>query len=382
MTNGRVPRSPRKYRVLLVVRWPVGGIRTFLKYVLAKFPPDKYDFLFVGADTESTQVLRDDLGELVSEWFLFPNSGSELKACMRLVWQAIESNDIDVIHAHGFTSALASVIPAKVRGVPTICTSHDMLTANQFLGIKGVIKKIGLSVALNQCVLIHSVSEDAKANLSAMLPLVRKNKLTVVLSGVDTTAFRDSTPRDLKTELSLADDAVLIGFFGRFMSLKGFGFLVDAIDRLREDLGSPQIHVVCFGSGAFIREEQADIERRKLTESFTFFPFTADISGAMKGCDLIAMPSKSEACGLLAMEALSAGVPLVGSDCIGLREVLKDTPAVVVKTGDSDSLAAGIVKCLEKGRPPFEDYVPIAVERFNVINTANKIQTIYEQVLR
>jgi glycosyltransferase involved in cell wall biosynthesis len=81
------------------------------------------------------------------------------------------------------------------------------------------------------------------------------------------------------------------------------------------------------------------------------------------------------------MEVLSAGIPFVGSNCIGLREVLAGTPAVVVEAGNSESLALGIVEGLNKGRHSFEEYAPEAVERFDVRKTAAKIHGMYERVL-
>ncbi|MTI98608.1 MAG: glycosyltransferase family 4 protein [Marinobacter adhaerens] len=373
----------RKQRVLLVVRWPVGGIRTFLKYVLARFPPDKYEFVFLGANTEAIGALRQDLGAIVSEWLLFPEDGNELKSCFNLVKKTLKSQKFDLIHAHGFTSAVSCVFPARLKQVPVICTSHDVLLPTQFSGWKGRLKKIGLFAALSQCRIVQSVSVDAEANLSAALPWLQKRRMRVILNGVDTKAFESSVARDLKTEFSLPKDTMLIGFFGRFMGQKGFGILVDAIKKLNErEMIAPNIHVVCFGSGAFIREEQANIEALNLSGAFTFIPFTADISGAMKGCDIVAMPSRWEACGLVAMEALAAGVPFVGSNCIGLREVLDGTPAIVVETGDSESLARGIIECLNKGAKPFTDYAPEAVDRFDVRRTSEQIQAMYEQVLK
>jgi len=370
-----------KQRVLLVVRWPVGGIRTFLKYVLTGFPPDEYEFVFLGADTEAIEALREDLGAIVSEWLLFPADGNELKSCFNLVKTTLKSQKFDLIHAHGFTSAVGCVVPARLKQVPVICTSHDVLLPTQFPGWKGVLKKIGLYAALSQCRIVQSVSVDADANLSAALPWLQKRKMRVILNGVDTKAFKSAVARDLKAEFSLPKEAVLIGFFGRFMGQKGFDILVGAIKQLKEDRVAPTLHVVCFGSGAFIREEQANVERLNLSGAFTFIPFTADVSGAMKGCDIIAMPSRWEACGLVAMEALAAGIPFVGSNCIGLREVLAGTPAIVVETGDSESLARGIIKCLNKGTQPFTGYVPEAVNRFDVGRTSKQIQALYKQIL-
>lgn len=374
--------TERKKKVLLVVRWPVGGIRTFLKYVLTRFPSKNYEFVFIGADTESTQALREDLGAVISEWQLFRTDGNELKACFKLVWRALKSHEIDLVHAHGFTSTVACILPSRFFRVPVVCTSHDVLLSTQFLGWKGVLKKIGLFGALSQCVLVQSVSADARANLSSMLPGLRSRQMTVILNGVNTKVFYDAAPRDLRREFSIPKHAVLIGFFGRFMGQKGFGVLVDAVEKLkgREDCG--ELHVVCFGSGGFIREEQASVCKRGLSKNFTFVPFTADISGSMKGCDLAVMPSLWEACPLQPMEALSAGVPFVGSNCIGLREVLEGTPAVMVEAGSGESLAEGIVECLAKGLQPFEEYAPKAVERFDVSKTAEQIHAMYERVIK
>jgi glycosyltransferase involved in cell wall biosynthesis len=373
--------AKRKRKILLVVRWPVGGIRTFLKYVLSRFPSSNYEFIFIGADTESTQALRKDLGPMVVKWLLFPTDGAELKSCFRLVWQTLRSQEIDLVHAHGFTSAVGCIVPARLSRVPVILTSHDVLLPSQFSGWKGTLKIVGLFAALSQCALVQSVSVDAQSNLSSMLPRLPARKMAVILNGVNTSVFKDAAPRDLKEEFSLSEQTAVIGFFGRFMRQKGFGLLVDAIEKLRGRQPTAELHVVCFGSGAFIREEQADIQKRGLSDVFTFVPFTADVSGAMKGCDLVVMPSLWEACPLQPMEVLSAGIPFVGSNCIGLREVLAGTPAVVVEAGNSESLALGIVEGLNKGRHSFEEYAPEAVERFDVRKTAAKIHGMYERVL-
>jgi glycosyltransferase involved in cell wall biosynthesis len=371
----------QKQKVLLVVRWPVGGIRTFLKYVLSHFSSSNYEFVFIGADTETTQALRADLDGIVTQWILFPIDGSEFRSCIRLVWQTLKNQEFALVHAHGFTSAIISVLPARLHSVPVIFTSHDVLLPEQFLGWRGNVKKIGLSVALRQCALIHSVSLDAQTNLSTMLPGLPARKMLVILNGVNTKVFKNALQRNLKEEFSLSKNARVIGFFGRFMGQKGFAFLVDAIEELGKLESFKEIRVVCFGSGAFIREEQAEIKRRGLSDFFIFVPFTADISGAMKGCDLVVMPSRWEACGLVAMEALSAGVPLVGSDCVGLREVLAGTPAFVIEAGNSESLARGIAEGLSKPRDLFEQYAPFAAERFDVGKTARQVREMYDSVL-
>ncbi|WP_323753760.1 glycosyltransferase family 4 protein [Marinobacter sp.] len=372
----------RAIRILVVARWPIGGIRTFLKYVYQEFLDGEFEFTFLGADTENSGVLDSDLAEIFPDWSLFPANGSAIRSCIHEVRKTLSRKKFDLVHAHGFTSTIACAIPARAARVPLICTSHDVLNPHQFKGIRGWLKKLILSLALNSCDRVHSVSFDALTNLETTLPMVSTRKHLVIRNGVQTTRFRDAKKVDLKRSLHLSNNDLLIGFFGRFMSQKGFSILVDAVEYLNSFKPSLSLNIVCVGSGGFIREEKAMLDNRGLSGVFNFYPYTPDISGHLKACDIVVMPSLWEACPLQPMEALSAGVPFVGSDCIGLREVLEDTPAVLVKAGSAESLANGIVECLEKGRQPFEDFSHEAVDRFEVRRTADQMKELYEQVCR
>lgn len=372
--------SFNKRRVLLVVRWPVGGIRTFLKYTIGKIPTSEFDFSFVGVDTSATGLLKEDLSGVVSQWHIIPADGNEYRRCFKYIYDLLRSEKFDVLHVHGFTSLMASVVPALIFKVPIVFTSHDVLMINQFKGWMGGLKKAVLSLALNQCTVVHSVSKDAHNNLREMVPFLNTEKQVVLLNGINSHHFMLASKRNLKSELGLLEDQVLIGFFGRFMNQKGFRFLIDALKILNKNNGD-RFHVACFGAGAYIREEKSKISELGFGSSFTFFDFTPDISSSMKGCDLIVMPSLWEACPLQPMEALCAGVPFVGSDCVGLREVLDGTPAIQVKAGDANSLSDGILKCIKIGKVPFTNYAPVAVERFDVIKSAIGLRGLYVRAI-
>lgn len=373
--------NQKKIKVLLVVRWPVGGIRTFLKYVYSQFSPNVFDIEIMAADTVDIPILKNDLRGVVSDWHLFSSDSKGLRSSVFLLIEVLKARHFDLIHAHGFTSLVLSTIPSKIFGIPLICTIHDLLLTTQFVGYRGVIKKFFLGRCLKSCRLVQSVTCDAQSNLKEFFPSVRDEKLIVILSGVNSEYFLQAKPINIRSDYDLAGRSPIIGFFGRFMGQKGFRFLVEAIEHLKNEKGYEKIHVVCLGSGGYIREDKDYISNAQLSEQFSFFPFAADISGFMKGCDIVVMPSRWEACGLLAMEALCAGVPFVGTNCLGLREVMKGTPAVQVETANAMSLAEGIEKCYEIGPVPFLEYAPIAAERFDVKNTSFMLQDTYKKIL-
>lgn len=376
--------AARKKRILLVVRWPVGGIRTFMSYVYRRFDPEQYHFAILGPKNHELDILAKDLDVLDIEIFKvseYPTSSELFIAAARLIL----TGRYDLVHSHGFTSGICAAIPAFLFCTPHIITSHDMLSSAQFKGFSGRMKKMFLGVALTLAHKIHSVSYDAKANLLEFYPMLAKksDKCIVIPNAIESERFTNAVPRDLRGELELGEDVFLIGFLGRFMSLKGFVYLVDAIERLVQSGNMLKKPIVLgFGEGGFVREERAALSARGLEEYFRFLPFTTNVADVIKGVDLIVMPSLSEACGLLAMETLVAGTPIIASDCIGLREVVRDTPAYVVPSKDSKSLDEGIRHFMRTDmRQPFIDFAPKAAQRYDVKITAKSMQDLINEIV-
>jgi glycosyltransferase involved in cell wall biosynthesis len=169
---------------------------------------------------------------------------------------------------------------------------------------------------------------------------------------------------------------------GRFMAQKGFRYLIDAIEALLNEHNLPKHPVVItFGAGGFVREEKQALKGRGIEGNFYFMPFTSDVAGTIKGVDVVAIPSLWEACPLLPMEALVCGTPLIGSNCIGLREVLNETPAIVVNAKDGNMLAAAIEKEVRNPtKKDFTSFVEVAAKRFDVRKQSLELEALYEQI--
>ncbi|ROT98391.1 glycosyltransferase family 1 protein [Marinobacter sp. R17] len=371
----------KKARILLVVRWPIGGIRTYLKYIIPLLADEFLEFDIISVSANNSESLREEIGTHISNWYVVPEEEYSLvKFALKVVGLA-KKNNYDIIHAHGFTSMIAAAGAGKLTSGKTVVTSHDILDRKLFSGFKGTLKRWVLGWAIDDCSAIQSVSTGAEANLIEVYPSFKKRS-TVILNGIHGEQFVKADATDLRAMLKISSDVVLIGFFGRFMNQKGFKYLVEAIDSLNSREDKQRFHVACFGGGAYVREEKAQLDRRGLIDYFSFMPFMTDVSSAMKGCDLIVMPSLWEACPLQPMEALCAGVPFVGSDCVGLGEVLELTPALQFRAGDSADLERSIIKCIEIGTQPFKDYIPKAAERFSVRTTAKNLKSLYAKVLQ
>lgn len=374
----------RKLHILVVVRWPVGGIRTFLRYVYGRFPVDRFKFIFIYPETSESQAIKSDLQHLDINHVMTSKFPSVMEFT-KIVYRCLRKFSIDILHSHGFTSGICSVIPAKLTGTSHLMTSHDVFTKKQFQGVAGVVKKQFLSSFFQKIDLIHCVSFDARENLLAYLPVLKKNadQVVVIPNGIESKRFLTNERKDFRLEYKLEDNIFLIGFFGRFMSQKGFRFLVQAVEILQKRSLPKKVMVFCFGWGGFVREEQTVLKQKGLADFFVFLPFQDNIASYLRGLDVVAMPSLWEACPLLAMESMVAGILLIGTDCVGLREVIKNTPAYMIPPRDANALADAIEKEIRTpSKEEVERFRATAALRFDVKKQEVALRGIIEDLCK
>jgi glycosyltransferase involved in cell wall biosynthesis len=370
--------SINQYKILVVLRW-LGGIRTFCRYVYNTFEKECFDVTFLAPDVPEMQYLLDDLKKLNITYIPIKCDPAHANLDLKTVYKTILKGNFNLIHSQGFTAGAYSAIPAYVKKIPHIMTLHEVFTDGQFAGLKGHLKKRFVRSIVPFIDLVHCVSHSAGKNFLEYVPNMKSNgRMVVVPNGIEVDRFLNSPKRNLREELSLKDDTFLIGFLGRFMSPKGFRYLIDALGiLLNSKRTSNKPMVIAVNDGGFLSAEKRRITELGLNEYVTFMPFQQNVAPVIKGMDVVVMPSIWEACPLLTMETLVSGVPFIGTDIPPIKEILEGTPGKMVPPRDAESLAGVIHQELEKpSRSIAERYAFLAAERFDVKKQAKQLMDI------
>jgi len=253
----------------------------------------------------------------------------------------------------------------------------------------GRAKRWLLGRLIRQADALVAVSEDACQNHLEYLPSLRRGRCRVItiLNGIDTDRFSSESPdpaMQLRDRIGIDKDVALLGFLGRFMEQKGFLILVDALDRLLACGVARPFHLAAFGSGDFVREYQDEVAwRPRLKNVISFFDPVPNAGPILCQLDLLVMPSLWEACPLLPMEAMAVGAPVLGSDCIGLREVLRGTPSKTAPAGDAEAWAETLCEAIAS---PWKDesqaYMSAARSRFDVERAARRLGELFDEWAR
>ena len=367
--------NKEKYKILVVLRW-LGGIRTFCRYVYNNFEKERFEFTFLAPDVPEMQYLLDDLKNLEITYIPIKCDPAHANLDLRIVYRTILKGRFDLIHSQGFTAGAYSALPAYVRKIPHLMTLHEVFTDGQFAGWQGPLKKILIRSIMPFIDLVHCVSHSAGKNFIEYLPNMNNGRMIVVPNGIEVDRFLNTERRNLREVLFLNEDTFLIGFFGRFMSPKGFKYLVDALWILVNEKKTPKKPmVIAVNDGGFLNAEKRRIAELGLNEYVIFMPFQPNVAPVMKGMDVIVMPSLWEACPLQTMETLISGVPFIGTDIPPIKEILEGTPGKMVTPRDAKSLADAIYLELQNpSRKEAEDYAIYAAKKFDVKNQAYELQ--------
>lgn len=353
-----------------------------MRYVYQHFGSD-WKVTILAADAQETAALQEDAKIVGAELIMAPAS---FFGFFWAVFRTLAQNRHDIIQSQGFISAITTCLANIVFRKPHVLTVHGVLEGRLLQGIKGSLKRLVTNWAICSVDVVYAVSEDILAHVQQRVSCLSRSKIKqiAIMNGIEPRLFvglRD--PGEFRLRYGLGSDLFLFGFLGRFMPQKGFDKIVEALAHL-EKISTPcDYRLVAVGSGDCRSEYEALAKEKDVFHRIVFLPFQHEVSRVYGDLDAVVMPSVWEACPLQPMETLVSGVPLIVSDCIGLREVVCGTPAIVVPDGNPRGLAHAMANLLnDNQRDTFLKFSQEAAVKYDVKNTSSSLERLFESLLK
>lgn len=247
-----------------------------------------------------------------------------------------------VIHSHYWLSGEAGRKAAAEVGVPLVHTAHTLARVKNAALAAGERAEPQARVDGEQRVVDSAQALVANTELEAraLVDLYGADpaRVRVVAPGVALETFRPGPQHEARRELGLPSDAVVLLFVGRIQPLKAPDVLVRAAGELaRRDPGlRRRLVVLVLGglSGSGLAEPEAlrrVVAEEGLQDVVRFGPSVSreDLARHYRAADLLAVPSHNESFGLVAVEALACGTPVVAARVGGLPVAVGDTGVLV-----------------------------------------------------
>jgi L-malate glycosyltransferase len=263
----------------------------------------------------------------------------------------------------------------KTFDIPLVITEHDPFPLNF---PKAVYKKWANNLA-DQIICVSKANQNLLTELYPNL----KNKIAVVHNGVESSSIINAAQKAMiRTQvfqLSPNSKTKIIFSAGTLHERKGYQVLISALAELEKSL--EDFKLVIAGEGP---EHQNLLELSKnlrIEKKILLLGQRDDIAQLMQSADIFVLPSLKEAFGLVILEAMQAGLPIVASKIGGIPEILGEDYQYLCPIKDHLCLKEKLVQLLKNPESANLEKYSTILEKFSAQSTAEKTAQIYQKLL-
>lgn len=304
--------------------------------------------------------------------------------------QLLPSLKLDVIHAHHpILLGQAAAHISEDMGLPFVFTFHTQYreyshyfplpqeTVQEFL--KGAIDN-WLMDFMKKCQHVVVPTESMRQILVSSYGLL--DRVTVIPTGIELEPYRRADGEIIRAERGWNEDRVMISV-GRLAAEKNWKTLLKAGEIV---LGEhPNLRIVLIGDGPerdHLEEYVDELGIRERVEFIGKVPFD-EVPGYLKAADFFGFSSLSETQGLVSLEALAAGLPVVAINATGTRDVVEDGVVGLLTENSSDALAEAIHRLLSDDHmmARFRRAAVDKAAEFDIIYQADKLVQVYQHAI-
>lgn len=254
---------------------------------------------------------------------------------------------IDVIQTHlpgpnfwGLALQMTGICPS----IATIHNNQEFSYGSQ-RSIRGELRHAAYKGIIARCAATIAVSDQVRASLLAEigLPESRASRLVSVPNGIDVPSTHSTADRAAsRAVLGLEPDEILCLGIGRLCEQKNFKDLVPVCQLVRQI--NHNVRFAVAGDGPDMADFRARIAATGMENAMAALGNISNVREVIAAADVFVMPSLWEGLPLALLEAMAAGLPVVGNAIDGLRDILPDGAAgFLVSPGDHAAMADRII---------------------------------------
>jgi glycosyltransferase involved in cell wall biosynthesis len=293
----------------------------------------------------------------------------------------------DMVHSHcPFFMGDFALRLSRQHAIPLVFTYHTMFEQYvHYLPVQNAgVKRFIVKLAAGYSNLVDRVITPSESVQDILLKRGVKTPMEVVPTGVDLEHFSKGNGIAFRQRNHIPPEALVIGHAGRLAPEKNLEFLTNClVELLKKD---PRVHVLIVGLGPsenLIKDtfERAGLRKRLHLTGVLHYQHLVDAYFAM---DVFAFASLSETQGIVLIEAMAAGVPVVALDAPGAREVVVDRHnGRLLNEMDQQSFVEALLWVL--GRTPEElqtikQAAIMTARKYPINSAAKRMLEIYEKL--
>ena len=274
-------------------------------------------------------------------------------------WRALRRVDrrladvrFDLVHVQSpFLAHYAGIRLARHRGIPVVATYHTLFEEYLFhyvpLVPRSVMRALARRISRGQCDALDAVIVPSTAMRETLERYGVRTRIEIVPTGIPLAEVAGGDGMRFRAARGIAPSRPVLLYVGRVAFEKNIGFLLRMLVLVRRDV--PDALLVVCGEGPALVELTRLARTLGLAEAIQFVGYlerTTHLLDCYRAADAFVFASRTETQGLVLLEAMALGVPVVSTAVMGTRDIVGPERGALVAADDEGDFAANVVRLL------------------------------------
>ena len=301
----------------------------------------------------------------------------------------LQSQTFDLVHIHTpFVAHYAGLDLARALGVPCVETYHTFFEEYLFHYIsflpKSLMRYLARAFSRSQCAALDGLIVPSRPMFDALRQYGIDSHARVIPTGIEISDFSGGDGQRFRDAQGISPDRPVLLYVGRVAHEKNISFLLEALTYLKH--WHPEVLLVIAGEGpaaGALKRRAQDLNLDTHTLFVGYLDRTRELLDCYRAADLFVFSSRTETQGLVLLEAMAVGVPVVGLAIMGTAEVLQQGRGAHIAQDDVHQFARTVSALLKdnKTRAALSDAAQDYVREWTAPEMTRRLARFYEDVI-
>lgn len=301
----------------------------------------------------------------------------------------LKAKQFDILHIHTpFIAHYAGLKLAALLNIPCVETYHTYFEEYLYNYIpflpKKWLKNIARNFTRSQCNKVNAVIVPSIAMQDALRGYGVISNTSIIPTGLNLDEFNGGNAADFRKKYDIADERPVLVHIGRVAHEKNIDFIVHMVDKLRSNI--PEILLVIAGEGPSLTHLKSLTKKLGLDENIKFVGYLSrekELLDCYKAGDVFVFASHTETQGLVLLESMACGTPVVSQAKMGTVDILKPEKGAIIAEDDLLDFAAKVSMLLENTqlREPMGQEAKEYAATWSTQKMTQKVLSFYQDVI-
>jgi glycosyltransferase involved in cell wall biosynthesis len=266
--------------------------------------------------------------------------------------EKLRSEHYDIIHIQTpFVAHYLGIKLSRLLSIPCIETYHTFFEEYLHHYIPFVPKALMGTVARRFSRHQGNSLDGMVVPSRPMMEVLRNYGVTthaeVIPTGLEPESFEPGNGDDFRMKYGIALNRPMLLFVGRVAHEKNIGFLLHVVDRVRKSI--PEVLLLIAGAGPAREGLEHEVNKSGLSQNVMFIGYLdrhTELNSCYHSADIFVFSSRTETQGLVLLEAMAQGVPVVSTAEMGTRDVLREGAGVWIAKEELQDFSGKVIMML------------------------------------